>query len=66
MNIGDNIVLTETVLVIDNIGHDFLMAGTEGTVTGIKGGLLSVQTAKGVYDDIPTASTKLRTEGKAA
>lgn len=64
MNIGDEIVLTETVLVIDSIGHDFLIAGTVGTVTGTEGDLLRVQTAKGTYDGIPAASARIRTEEK--
>lgn len=66
MNIGDEIVLIETVLVIDDIGHDFLIAGTEGIITASHGNLLSVQTAKGIFDDIPLASARLRTEDKAA
>lgn len=66
MTIGDEIVLTETVLVIDDIGHDFLIVGTEGTVTGTEGNLLSVRTAKGTYDGIPAASARIRTEEKAA
>jgi hypothetical protein len=67
MNIGESIVITEAVLVFDEHGHDLLIAGTEGTITAIEGGLLSLKTAKGVlYDSIPINCTKSRTEGKAA
>ena len=67
MNIGDAIMLTESVLVIDEIGPDFLITGTWGTVTGIKGDLLSFETAKGVlYDGIPIACAKIIKEGQAA
>jgi len=67
MKLGDNIVITEAVFVVDDLGHDLLIAGTEGTVTGLEGELLSVKTAKGVsYDNIPIACTKQKTEDKAA
>ena len=53
MKIGDNVVLTEVAFVIDGLGHDLLLAGTRGTITGIKGKLLTLQTSKGVYHNIP-------------
>ncbi len=66
MNIGDTVVLTELVLVIDDISHEFLIAGTVGTVIGTEGNLLSMQTAKGAYDGIPAASMRNKTEEKFA
>ena len=66
MNIGDKIVITEAVLVFDDLGHDLLIAGTEGTVTATGGDLLSVQTSKGLYDSIPISCARLKTEVKAA
>ena len=66
MNIGDQIVITETVVVFDALGQDVLIAGTEGTVAGVEGDLLTVQTAKGLYDSVPTSCARLITEGKAA
>lgn len=66
MNIGDEIVLNETVLVIDDIGHDFLIVGTVGTVIGVEGNLLRVQTARGAYDGIPVTSVSIITKEKAA
>ena len=66
MKIGNKIVLTEAVMVIDALGHNLLIAGTEGTVTGIEGDLFSLQTAKGSYDSIPYSCAKIKTEGKAA
>ena len=66
MNYGDRIVLTECVVVIGGHDHDRLDAGTVGTVLGSDGPLLRIQTAKGIYDDIPAASVKLLEGGKAA
>ena len=66
MNIGDQIVITETVVVFDALGHDALIAGTEGTVAGVEGDLLIVQTAKGLYDSVPVPCARLITEEKAA
>ena len=63
MKLGDDIVITEAVFVVDDLGHDLLIAGTEGTVIGIEGELLSVKTVKGVsYDNIPIACTRVKTE----
>jgi len=67
MKIGDMIVLTEAAVVFDSLGHNLLLANTQGTITGIKGKLLSLQTSKGEsYDNIPKRCAKLMTEGKAA
>jgi hypothetical protein len=66
VNIGERVVLTETTLVFDDLGHDLLLAGTSGTVTLIKGGLFSLLTPKGIYDNIPIASAKIIEEVKAA
>ena len=66
MKIGDTIVLTEAAFVTDSLGHDLLLAGAVGTITGINGKLLSLQTAKGLYDNIPKGCVKLRKKDKAA
>ena len=66
MNIGDRIVVTETVVVFDSLGQDVLIAGTEGTVMGIEGDLLAVHTSKGLYDSIPLSCARLKTEENAA
>lgn len=67
MNIGDNVVLTEAALVFDNLGHDLLLVGTRGAVTAAHENLISLLTAKGIYDNIPIASVKLAAdEDKAA
>jgi len=66
MNIGDKVILTEAVMVIDALGHDLLIAGTEGIVTGIEGELLNLQTAKGKYDNIPLSCAKKSMKEKAA
>ena len=66
MNIGDKIVMKETVLVLDDIGTDFVLSGTEGTIIGFEGSMLKVKTSKGTYSSIPPASVILQTEDKAA
>ena len=67
MKIGDNVMLTESVLVFDELGHDLLLAGTIGSITSIEGALLSLHTPKGSYDNIPIVSAKLiEQEGNAA
>ncbi len=66
MSIGDQIVITETVVVFDALGQDVLVAGTKGTVAGIEGDLLAVQTAKGLFDSVPISCARLRTEENAA
>ena len=65
MNIGDQIVITETVVVFDALGQDVLIAGTEGTVAAIEGDLLTVQTDKGLYDSVPFSCARSITEEKA-
>ena len=66
MKIGDNVVLTEAAFVVDALGHDLLLVGTRGTITEIRGKLLTLQTSKGVYHNIPKSCVKQKMEGKAA
>jgi len=66
MKIGDKVITTEEVVVLDALGHDLLTSGTEGTITRKNGKLLSLQTAKGLYDSIPRGSVKLKRKDKAA
>ena len=66
MRIGDRIVTTEEIMVVDALGHDLLLTGTEGTITRKNGKLLSLRTAMGLYDSIPKGSVRLKKEGKAA
>ncbi len=62
MNIGDRIVITETVVVFDSFGQDVLIAGTVGTVMGCEGDLLAVHTSKGLYDSVPFSCARLKEE----
>ena len=66
MKVGDKIVTIEEIVVVDGLGHDLLTTGTEGTIARKNGKLLSLQTAKGLYDGIPRGSVKLKRDGKAA
>ena len=66
LDVGDKIVLTESVVVYDDLGHDLLISGTEGNVTEMHGKLLTLRTKKGMYYGIPAKSAKLKKEDNAA
>jgi hypothetical protein len=66
VSIGDQIILTEAVQVVDEHGLDLLLAGTEGSVVRIEGKMFALATAKGVYEDIPISGARLIEDEKAA
>jgi UDP-3-O-[3-hydroxymyristoyl] glucosamine N-acyltransferase len=66
MKIGDNIIITEAVVVYDELGHDLLNAGTRATVTGVRRKQLSVKVKGKIYDNIPIACIKQMMESEAA
>ena len=64
--IGMTVVLTEEVAVCDSLGMDLLIRGTQGVVKEDSGELITLETDKGTYENIPAASIEFLTEGKAA
>ena len=66
VGIGSRVLLTEAVIVYDDLGHELLLAGTDGTIAGIENDTLSLRTAKGLFYGIPIKSTRPKMEGKAA
>jgi hypothetical protein len=52
------VVLTEDVFVIDALGHDLLVKGTEGEIVAENEDSLTLIVGGTTYSDIPVASTK--------
>ena len=65
MNPCVRIVLTDNTIVVDAFGTDYLLSGTEGVVKEHRGDILTVETAKGIYD-VPSASVKAMPADQAA
>lgn len=60
------VVLTEEVAVCDSLGMDLLTRGTQGVVKEDSGELITLETGKGTYENIPAASVALLGEEDAA
>ena len=55
---AEMVELTEDVLVVDDIGPDWLIRGTKGEVVGKNEDTLTLVIGKKTYSDIPAVSTK--------